>query len=349
MAPINSSEVKKYDYIVIGGGSGGSGSARRAAGWYGAKTLIVENGRSGGTCVNVGCVPKKMTWNFATIAENLEAARHYGYDVPEGLERKFDFGSFKRKRDAVITRLNGIYERNWGREGIELIHGTARFVAEKELEIELQEETGQGKVRVTAPHVLIASGGYPLIPKGIPGAELGITSDGFFDIEELPPKVAVVGAGYIAVELAGVMQTVGVETHMLIRGETFLRKFDPMIQNTMTKRYEDMGMHIHKNHKGIKEVELLREGKGKDKLLKLYMNDGSEMEVNELLWAIGRAPAVEDLGLSNAGVKQSETGHITVDEFQNTSVDGIYAIGDVTGQAELTPGIYIPSNIGYWA
>jgi glutathione reductase (NADPH) len=341
MAPIDSLEVKKYDYIVIGGGSGGSGSARRAAGWYGAKTLIVENGRSGGCCVNVGCVPKKMTWNFATIAEGLEAGRHYGFDIPEGLERKHDYGVFKRKRDAVIERLNGIYERNWGREGIELVHGTATFVGERELEIDLQPESGEGKIRVTAPHVLIAAGGYPIIPDNIPGAEHGITSDGFFEIEELPPKVAVVGAGYIGVELAGILQTVGVETHMFIRGDTFLRKFDPMIQNTMTKRYEDMGMTIHNRFPGFKKVELLREGKGKEKLLKLTMNDGSEMEVNELLWAIGRAPAVKNLGISEAGIKTMDKGYIVVDEFQNTSVPGVYALGDVTGKVELTPGTFL--------
>ncbi|DAA74108.1 TPA_exp: Uncharacterized protein A8136_3606 [Trichophyton benhamiae CBS 112371] len=332
MAPIDMEGVEKYDYIVIGGGSGGSGGARRAAGWYKAKTLIVENGRSGGTCVNVGCVPKKMTWNFGSINEHLEHAKHYGYDVPKNI--KYDYGYFKRTRDATIERLNGIYERNWNREGIDLVKGTAKFVEPKVLEIDLMD--GSGKKMVTAPHILIAVGGYPIIPD-IPGAEHGITSDGFFEIEELPPKLAVVGAGYIAVELAGVMNAVGVETHMFIRGDTFLRKFDPMIQETMTKRYEATGMHLHRGYTGMKKVELLSPGKGAEKRLKLTFDDGSEMEVNELLWAIGRAPAVTKLGLKEIGVKQKESGHIIVDEFQNTSVDGIYALGDVTGQAELTP------------
>ncbi|KAK2751034.1 Glutathione reductase [Myotisia sp. PD_48] len=332
MAPIDATGVAKYDYIVIGGGSGGSGAARRAAGWYKAKTLIIENGRSGGCCVNVGCVPKKMTWNFASINETLHAGHHYGYDIPKNIA--LDYGYFKRKRDAVITRLNGIYERNWNREGIDLVHGTASFVSQNELEIDLQD--GSGKTRVTAPHILVATGGYPIVPN-IPGAEHGITSDGFFEIEELPPKFAVVGAGYIAVELAGVMQAVGVETHMFIRGNTFLRKFDPMVQETMTKRYEDVGMNIHKGYTGMKKVELLKDGKGAEKLLRLTFDDGSQMEVNELLWAIGRAPAVTNLGLKEIGVKQTAHGTIVVDEFQNTSVSGIYALGDVTGQAELTP------------
>ncbi|KAL4805211.1 hypothetical protein BDV18DRAFT_142165 [Aspergillus unguis] len=323
-------QTHQYDYIVLGGGSGGSGSGRRAAGWYGAKTLIVESGRSGGTCVNVGCVPKKMTWNFASITESIEAGRHYGYDLPHNVD--VNYTHFKKLRDSTIERLNGIYERNWGREGIDLVHGRARFVEPKTIEVTQDGTT----TRYTAPHILIATGGRPSIPD-IKGAEHGITSDGFFEIEELPPKLAVVGAGYIAIELAGVMGTVGVDTNLFIRGETFLRKFDPMIQKTMTERYEAAGIKVHKKHPGIKEVQLLREGKGKDKLLKLIMNDGSEMEVNELLWAIGRVPEVEDLHLEVPGLKQDPKGHIIVDEYQNSSVDGIYAIGDVTGQAELTP------------
>ncbi|EAU34255.1 glutathione reductase [Aspergillus terreus NIH2624] len=324
-------QTQQYDYIVLGGGSGGSGSARRAAGWYKAKTLIVESGRSGGTCVNVGCVPKKMTWNFATVNETLHAAQHYGYDVPNDV--KVNYRYFKDIRDATIKRLNGIYERNWDREGIDLVHGRASFVEPKTIEVTLEDGS---KARYTAPHILIATGGYPIVPN-IKGAEHGITSDGFFEIEELPPKLAVVGAGYIAVELAGVMGTVGVDTHMFIRGERFLRKFDPMIQQTMTDRYEAVGITLHKHHAGFKEVQLLRDGKGKDKLLKLIGHDGSEMEVNELLWAIGRAPEVKDLNLGVTGIQLNKTGHIVVDEYQNTSVDGIYALGDVTGHAELTP------------
>ncbi|KAJ6160565.1 Glutathione reductase [Penicillium chermesinum] len=328
MAPI---EVQQYDYIVLGGGSGGSGSGRRAAGWYGAKTLIVESGRSGGTCVNVGCVPKKMTWNFGTINETVHVGRHYGYDFPEKVN--FNYKHFKERRDAAITRLNGIYERNWGREGIDLVHGRARFVEPKVIEVANADGT---TTRYAGKHILIATGGRPNIP-AIPGAEHGITSDGFFEIEELPPKIAVVGAGYIAVELAGIMNAVDVETHMFIRGEHFLRKFDPMIQKTMTERYEAAGVHIHRNHSNFKKIELIRDGKGKDRLIKITNNDGTEFEVNELLWAVGRAPEVEDLRLDIPGVKLNPSGYVEVDEYQNTSVEGIYAIGDVTGQAELTP------------
>ena len=262
----------------------------------------------------------------------LKDGVHYGYDIPKDI--KFKFAEFKRKRDENIKGLNAAYERNWNREHIDLVKGTATFKSQQEIEVAIQ---GGENVLYSAPHILIATGGYPVVPQGIPGADLGITSDGFFEIEDLPKKMAFVGAGYIAVELAGVMNAIGVETHMFIRGNTFLRNFDPMIQETLTQRYIDAGVIIHKNHKGFKEVVRLREGKGEDKLLKLIGNDGEKSEVNELLWAIGRAPEIKKLDPAKIGVKQGPKGHIVVDEYQNTNIDGIYALGDVTGQAELTP------------
>ena len=262
----------------------------------------------------------------------LKDGVHYGYKIPQDIE--FDFAEFKKKRDANIEGLNGAYERNWSRENIDLVRGTATFRSQKEVEVDLEDGK---KVLFTAPHILIATGGYPNKPYDIPGAELGITSDGFFDIEHLPKKMAFIGAGYIAVELAGVMNAIGVETHLFIRGETFLRTFDPMVQETLTQRYEDAGVIIHKNHKGFKEIVRLREGKGEHKLLRLVESSGEEMEVNELLWAIGRAPEIDKLDLDRIGVKLARKGHIEVDEYQNTNVEGVYALGDVTGQAELTP------------
>jgi glutathione reductase (NADPH) len=283
-----------------------------------------------------------MTWNFASIAEILKDGAHYSYDIPKDI--KFNFAEFKKKRDASIQRLNNIYEKNWERENIDLVHGTARFVGEKELEVENSDGT---KTTYTAPHICIATGGYPIIPKHIPGHELGISSDGFFDLEELPRKMAFVGAGYIAVELAGMMNAIGVETHMFIRGETFLRNFDPMVQETLTKRYEDAGVIIHKKQKNFKEIISLKEGKGSEKLLKIIDHEGKEYEFNELLWAIGRTPKIEELNVRGTSIKIKQSGHIVVDEYQNTSVPGIYALGDVTGQAELTPGtmpLNSPSN-----
>lgn len=265
---------------------------------------------------------------------------------------KFHFDKFKRRRDESILRLNGAYERNWTREGIELVHGTATFTGQKEIEVDLQD--GSGKAKYTADHILIATGGYPIIPRDVEGAEHGITSDGFFDIDHLPRSIAIVGAGYIAVELAGVLNAIGVEVHMFIRGSTFLRTFDPMIQETMTKAYEDAGVIIHKTYKGFHKVERLdpppplatesstheKRGFGPSpaKQLRITDKEGQTYEFNELLWAIGRAPEIADLHLEVPGIQLSKTGHIAVGGFQNTNVPGIYALGDVTGQAELTPG-----------
>jgi glutathione reductase (NADPH) len=278
-----------------------------------------------------------MTYNFASINETLKDGKHYGYDIPKNTP--FDYGAFVEKRDARIKVLNGAYETNWANEGIELIHGTAKFLSKSEMELDLKD--GSGKMRVAAPHICIATGSFPKKPKDVRGFEHGITSDDFFKIKVLPKKMVFVGAGYIAVELSGMMNALGVETHMLIRGDRFLRKFDPMIHDTLTKRYEDAGVIIHKNYPGIKEVVQLQaatsESDPSSKLLKLICYDGSELECNELLWAIGRAPEVQDLDLKGIDMKLGEKGHIVVDEFQNTSVPGVYAIGDVTGQAELTP------------
>jgi glutathione reductase (NADPH) len=286
---------------------------------------------------NLSCVPKKMTWNFASINEALKYGKHYGYDIPDNTP--FDYGAFVDKRNARIKVLNGAYESNWKKEAIELVKGKATFVSDHEIEIDMKD--GSGKFNVSAPHICIATGGFPLKPKDIKGAEYGITSDDFFLIKKLPKKFVFVGAGYISVELAGVMNALGVETHMYIRGNTFLRRFDTMIQDTLTKHYEESGVIIHKNHPGIKEVVQLQaassESDPSSKRLKIISNDGSEMECNELLWAIGRAPEVQDLDLKRIDMKLSEKGHVVVNEYQDTSVSGVYAIGDACGKAELTP------------
>ena len=208
--------------------------------------------------------------------------------------------------------------------------------------MKVQPKDGSEAFHIKAPKICIATGSYPTKPSGIKGAELGITSDDYFKIKHLPKHMVFVGAGYISVELAGVMNAIGVECHMFIRGKTFLRKFDPMIQDTLTKHYEELGVIIHKEHPGIKEVVELSPGKDisdpREKRLKLIMNDGSEMETNELLWAIGRGAETRNLNLEAIpDLKLDKTGHIVVDTYQNTSIDGIYALGDVTGQAELTP------------
>ncbi|KAK7735219.1 Glutathione reductase [Cytospora paraplurivora] len=326
MAPI----TRETDYLVIGGGSGGLASARMASSKFGTKALIVESKRLGGTCVNVGCVPKKVTFNAAMLAEQIHDAKAYGFSVEH--TKPFDWPSFKQKRDAYIERLNGIYERNLKNDKVEYLHGWARLVSRNEVEVTLDDGS---KETVRAKKILIAVGGDPTIAPDVPGAELGTNSDGFFDIDTLPKKVALVGAGYIAVEFAGMFNALGVETHLFIRHDTFLRTFDPVIQEAVTAEYERLGVHVHK---GSSQSKVEKDASGK---LSLHYKDrngeGVLGDVDHLIWAIGRTPATKGIGLEEAGVKLNDKNYIVVDEYQNTSVDNIYALGDVTGQVELTP------------
>ncbi|KAL8930190.1 MAG: hypothetical protein Q9208_000807 [Pyrenodesmia sp. 3 TL-2023] len=329
MAPIS----KECDFLVIGGGSGGLACARRASGQWGAKTIAVESNRLGGTCVNVGCVPKKVTWNAAAIAETLHEAAAYGFHVKE--TAPFDFKTFKHKRDDYIKRLNGIYERNLNNDKVEYLHGRAHLLDKNSVEVVMDDGS---KETIRAKKILIATGGHANTPKHIPGADLGITSDGFFDLETLPKRVALVGAGYIAVEMAGMFHHLGSETHLFIRHDTFLRAFDPMIQETIVTEYERQGIHIHRNSTQSK----LEKDPSNPGWMKLHYTDkaspdGATMDLDCLLWAIGRVPEVEDLGLNKAGVAQNDRGHIIADDYQNTSVENIYALGDVCGKIELTP------------
>ncbi|RCI17054.1 hypothetical protein L249_2328 [Ophiocordyceps polyrhachis-furcata BCC 54312] len=327
MAPV----TKEIDYLVIGGGSGGLASARMASSNYGVKTMVVEAKRLGGTCVNVGCVPKKVTYNAAAIAETIHSAAAYGFSVKE--TAPFDWSAFKAKRDGYVKRLNGIYERNLTKDGVEYVHGWCRLLSRNQAELSLDDGS---KVLVNAKKMLVAVGGRPKPPPQIPGAELGINSDGFFDVDTLPKRVALVGAGYIAVEFAGMLNALGVETHLLIRHDTFLRNFDPMVQESVTREYERLGVRLHKRCNTSK-VE-----KGSDgKLTITYRDDdGKESSVSgvdHLIWATGREPLTRNIGLEEAGVKLDERGYVVVDAGQQTSVDNIFALGDVTGHVELTP------------
>ncbi|KAI0852042.1 hypothetical protein F5Y00DRAFT_228482 [Daldinia vernicosa] len=329
MAPIS----KETDFLVIGGGSGGLGSARMASSKFGAKTMVVEASRLGGTCVNVGCVPKKVTYNAAVLAEAIHDSKAYGFSVQE--TKPFDFTTFKHKRDAYIKRLNGIYERNLVNDKVEYVHGWAKLLNKNEVEITLDDGT---KTTVRANKILIAVGGQPAKPSSsdIPGAEYGTDSDGFFDIDVLPKKVALVGAGYIAVEFAGMFNALGTETHLFIRHKTFLRKFDPMIQEGVTSEYERLGVHIHKDSTQTK----IEKDPSTGKLTIHYKDSNGESkleDVDHLIWAIGRTPMTKNIGLEEAGVKLDENGYIVTDEYQNTSVDNIFALGDVSGRVELTP------------
>jgi len=309
----------EFDLAVIGGGSGGIACARRAAA-YGARAVVIEAGRLGGTCVNVGCVPKKVMWNTAHVADSLRDAPDYGFQVTvDG----HDWATLKTKRDAYIGRLNGIYERNLANDKVELVRGYARFAGPHALEVD-------GRT-ITAHHIVVATGGRPMLPT-IPGAELGITSDEFFELTERPERVVIVGSGYVSVELGGVFAALGSKVTMVIRGETVLRSFDAMLGSGLLKAMREDGVEVVTNA----YPEALE--KNVDGELELVLTNGRRLPPADcVLWAIGRQPCVEDLGLDAAGVRLDAYGFIETDMYQATNVDGIYAIGDVTGRAQLTP------------
>jgi glutathione reductase (NADPH) len=272
-------------------------------------------------------------WNTADMAEHIRDSPEYGFSIPGGVP-SFDWGTLKKKRDAYIKRLNGIYERNLEKDKCDYLSGTATFLEPGKVEVKFLDGS-ESKV-LTAKHICIATGGHPNIPEDIPGSEYGIDSDGFFRLETQPKRVAIVGAGYIAIEFAGIFNALGSETNLFIRQNSFLRTFDPMIQEILMKEYEDVGIKIHRNSKAFSKVEKLDSG-----ALKIHyksdLGDGT-IEVDALIWAIGRTPETEKLGLKEIGVSTNKREQVVVDDYQNSSVEGIYAIGDATGQVDLTPG-----------
>ncbi|WP_158768298.1 glutathione-disulfide reductase [Paraglaciecola sp. L1A13] len=308
-----------FDYICIGGGSGGIASANRAS-KHGKKVALIEARHIGGTCVNVGCVPKKAMWFGAQVAEAINHyAADYGFDVTVN---KFDWKKLVDSREAYIKRIHASYDRVLGNNDITVINGFARFVDKNTVEVD-------GK-HYTADHILIATGGRPVTPS-IPGADLGIDSDGFFELTEQPKRVVVVGAGYIAVELAGVLHSLGSETHLVVRKHAPLRSFDTMLSETLVETMAQDGPTLH-THRIPEKLE-----KNDDDSLTLTFECGEKLEADCVIWAIGRAPANDNMGLEKAGVKVNQRGYIAVDKYQNTSVDGIYAVGDNIGKVELTP------------
>ena len=311
--------VQRYDLIVMGGGSGGLACAQRAA-QYGARALVVESARLGGTCVNVGCVPKKVMWNAAQIAHAAHDAAEYGFDLSLA---GHDWAALKQRRDAYVLRLNGIYERNLANRKVDLVRGRGTLA-------------GAGRVMVdgveyTAPHVVVATGGRPSVPE-IPGAGLGITSDGFFELEERPRRVAIVGSGYIAVELAGVFSALGSEVSFVIRQDRVLRSFDTMLSDGLMRIMRDEGIAFETQ---AVPAALRRDPAG---ALRLGTEDGRELgPFDAVIWAIGRDPATDGIGLEQAGVELDARGQVVVDRYQTTRVAGLHAIGDITGHALLTP------------
>ncbi len=310
---------KHYDLLAIGGGSGGLSAAERAA-MYGKKSAVIEMGKMGGTCVNVGCVPKKVMWNAASIAHALRDAGGYGFDV---LVNDFDWNYLVKQREGYIQGINDWYHTYLQDSNIDEINGRARFVDAHTLEVNGEH--------YTADHIVISPGGVPMVPE-IPGAEHGITSDGFFALDTQPKRVAIVGAGYIAVELAGLLKALGSEVDLLLRRQHFLSNFDAMLREELMEEMVNDGVNILPN------INLETVEKQADGTLTLTAQGGHIMQgFDTLIWAIGRSPNTTELNLDAAGVTYDGNGYIPCDEFQNTNVEGIYSVGDVTGRAQLTP------------
>jgi glutathione reductase (NADPH) len=317
-----------FDYLVVGAGSGGIASARRAAS-YGAKVAVVEGGRLGGTCVNVGCVPKKVMWNAASIAETVHDMKHYGFSGLDDIS--FDWKILKAARDKYITRLNGIYDRNLDNSGVSKMVGWASLAGPNTVKVQLVE--GGEPVTYKAKHILIATGGIPVFPSGEGIQENSISSDGFFDLEDLPRKAVVVGGGYIAVELAGVLQALGTDTKLVVRKDMALRSFDKIVRNTLDEEMQRQGIEIYRNTDGVEKIEV-----GANGLKTVYLKNGEKIEdVDTVLVAPGRRPNVDRLNLEELSIKQDERGYILANEYSETNAQGIYALGDVVGNVELTP------------
>jgi glutathione reductase (NADPH) len=306
------------DFLVIGGGSGGIAAARRAA-QHGARTALIEGGRLGGTCVNVGCVPKKVMWNASRLAEMLDDAPGYGFSIDQS---RFDWPSLKSARDAYISRLNGIYQRNLDQAGVETIAGWARFEGPHDIRV--------ADRKIHAKHVLIATGGIPTIPT-LSGAELGISSDGFFALEAQPARVVIVGAGYIATEFAGVMNALGSEVTLILRKDTVLRAFDHTLREVVMSEMHTSGIRI------LPQTQIDQIISGDDARLRIECTGESLDSIDCLIWAIGRESNVTGLGLTEAGITTDDDGFIPTDPFQNTTTENVYAVGDVTGRQALTP------------
>ena len=311
---------KHYDLIAIGAGSGGLSVVERASA-YGARCAVVETGdRLGGTCVHLGCVPKKIMWYAASMAHQLHDAPDYGFSVK--LE-DFDWPALIERRDAHIQGINAWYHTYLADAEVDVIRGRARFVGPHTLEV--------AGTQYSAEHIVVAVGGSPTLP-AIPGAGLGISSDGFFGLREMPGRVAVVGAGYIAVELAGLLNALGSRVSLYLRKEHFLRPFDAMLREGLMEQMLDDGVNVFPSTQ-VRGVEA-QEGGG----LALLCEGGQlTQDLDAVIWAIGRSPATVGLGLEGAGVTLDDQGYIPTDDFQNTNVPGVYAVGDVTGRAQLTP------------
>lgn len=308
----------EFDLFVIGAGSGGVRASRFAAG-FGAKVAVAESRYLGGTCVNVGCVPKKLLVYGAHFAEDFEQASGFGWSLGEA---NFDWATLIANKDREINRLNGIYRNLLVNSGVTLMEGHAKLTGPNEVEV-----NGQ---RYTAKHILIATGGWPQIPD-ITGHEHAISSNEAFFLKELPKRVLVVGGGYIAVEFAGIFHGLGAKTSLLYRGDMFLRGFDGAVRKHLHEELTKRGMDVQFN------ADIARIDKQTDGSLKATLKDGRELIADCVFYATGRRPMLDNLGLENTGVKLDERGFVEVDDLYQSAEPSILAIGDVIGRVQLTP------------
>ena len=307
-----------FDLLVIGAGSGGVRASRMAAA-RGARVAVVENRYLGGTCVNVGCVPKKLFVYASEYAEKFEEAR--GFGITAQME-SFDWPLLRDNKTNEIKRLNGIYTNLLENSGVTILHGTAQITGPQQVQV--------GEQQYRAEKILIATGGWPFRPD-IPGAEYGITSNEVFYLEEFPQRAVVVGGGYIAVEFAGIFNGLGADTHLLYRGEQILRGFDQGVREFAATQIAHKGVHI-RTATDVHRIDRLADGS-----LRCQLSNGDMLDTDCVLFATGRRPMTDGLNLAGIGVETRKDGTIVVDDFFRTSVPGIYALGDVIGTPQLTP------------
>ncbi|HCP56977.1 MULTISPECIES: glutathione-disulfide reductase [Pseudomonas] len=307
-----------FDLFVIGAGSGGVRAARFAAG-YGARVAVAESRYLGGTCVNVGCVPKKLLVYGAHFSEEFAQAGNFGWTLEPA---KFDWPTLIRNKNREITRLNGIYRNLLINSGVTLLEGHAKMLDDHTVEID--------GTRITAANILIATGGWPVIPD-IPGREHAIGSNEVFFLEQLPKRVIVVGGGYIAVEFASIFNGLGAQTTQLYRSELFLRGFDGAVREHLKDELLKSGIDLRFNS------DISRIDKQSDGSLLATLKDGSTLVTDCVFYATGRRPMLDNLGLENTSVTLDSRGHIKVDEHYRTEAKSVFAIGDVIGRVQLTP------------
>jgi glutathione reductase (NADPH) len=306
-----------YDLFTIGAGSGGVRASRMAAA-FGARVAVAEDKRLGGTCVNVGCIPKKLLVYASHYGTDFADAEAYGWNVGP---RSFDWARLIANKDREITRLNGVYRGILEKNGVEILNGTARVLDANTVEV--------GGRRITARYLLIAVGSLPFVPPG-PGCELAITSNEIFGLEARPERVLIVGGGYIAVEFTGILHGMGSHVTQIYRGELFLRGFDREVRTVLAEEMQKQGIDLRF---GVNLTGIERRGDA----LAVTLDDGSVLEVDQVLAATGRLPHTRGLGLDSAGVKLNASGAVLVDEYSCSSVPSIYAVGDVTDRINLTP------------